>query len=145
MGKLASIAQGLILERLLSDGLPFTPKKSRVASRLLILSSVLGLVSLGFLIVAMNEYLKTQYPPEMAALLTAGGVFALSLMTGLIAAAINQYQRHRTDVFKNDVKRMVKSTIATLDNELGDTVRDNPLLSVLVSAAAGLKVGDKIL
>jgi hypothetical protein len=145
MPKLMAIAEGILLEKVLFEGWPLSRKKNRLGQALFVLSGLLTLVAISFLIIAFYAWVQSQYPPETAALLTAGAVLGLALLVGFAGHGIIHQRRLHTEAAKTNIQHTIKSTIAALDDELGDQVRDNPITAVLLAALAGYVASETIL
>jgi hypothetical protein len=144
MPKLLAIAETLLLDRVLSQGWPVS-NKSKAGFALILLSALLGAVATGLLIVALHAWLGTQFTPDLAALITAGVVFALSIIAALTAAGIMHKRTLHMQSMKNDLKGNLQTILASFDDELGDHVRENPAMALALATVAGFILADRVL
>lgn len=141
---LLGLAERYFLQKLVSGDFPFS-RQSRAASWLRLLAGVLSVIGTGFLIVALYYWLDANYTPDMAALIAAGSVFAVALLASGIAGLIVMERKSKMRAMKEEVKKNLAAVFETLDDELGQPVRDNPAASVLLSALAGYAVTERII
>lgn len=142
MAALKAIAETVLLEQVLSHALP---KKSKAGLGLQLLAGVLVIVALGFLIAALHAWLVAQYTPDVAALITAGAIFALAMVAALAAYGVAHQRRLRVAMFKHDMKNNIQNVIDTFDEELGEHVRENPVTALAVAGIAGFILADRVL
>lgn len=150
MSKLLAIAQAVAFEKLVAGGVSMVAsRKSTAGYGLYVVSGLLGFVALGFLIAAFYAWALAVYAPDIAALMTAGVVSGLALAAAITAYVVNhkrQIQRQiRQESMKDDILTHVKAVIATVDDEFGDQIRENPTMAVLLASVAGFIAADKIL
>ncbi len=81
--------------------------------------------------------------------MTAGLTAGFALIAALAAYSINHKREIKRQLqqesFKNDLLSNVKAVIATVDDEFGDKIRENPTTAVLLASLAGFIAADKIL
>lgn len=149
MSKLLAIAEAVAFEKLVMGGVSMATRKSKAGFGLCAISGILGLVAIGFLIAAFYAWALVIYRPDIAALLTAGVAAGLAVVVAGIAYAVNnkrELERQlRQETMKDDLMGHLKAAIATVDDEFGDQVRENPVMAVLLAGLAGFVAADKIL
>ena len=150
MSKLLAIAQAVAFEKLVAGGVSMVAsRKSTAGYGLYVVSGFLGFVALGVLIAAFYALDLAGHAPEIAALMTAGVVSGLALAAAITAYVVNhkrQIQRQiRQESMKDDILTHVKAVIATVDDEFGDQIRENPTMAVLLASVAGFIAADKLL
>jgi len=149
MSKLLAIAEAVAFEKLVSGGLAMATNKSKAGFGLCAVSGLLGFTAVGFLIAAFYAWALAAYRPDIAALMTAALVAAFALVAAVGAYAINHKReikrKLRQETFKNDLLSNIKAVVATVDDELGDQIRENPTTAVLLAGLAGYIAADKIL
>jgi len=141
---LLGMAERYFLQKLVSGDFPFT-RTSRTASWLRLMSGILAIIGTGFLIVAMYYWLDANYSPDVAALIAAGAIFAVALLSAGIAGLIIIERRSRMQRMKEEVKKNLAAVFETIDDELGQPVRENPVASVLLASLAGFAVADRVI
>ncbi|HEY8962854.1 MAG TPA: hypothetical protein VIN59_00170 [Alphaproteobacteria bacterium] len=109
------------------------------------MSGILAIIGTGFLIVAMYYWLDANYSPDVAALIAAGAIFAVALLSAGIAGLIIIERRSRMQRMKEEVKKNLAAVFETIDDELGQPVRENPVASVLLASLAGFAVADRVI
>jgi len=141
---IAAAVERYVLQSLLSGDFPFN-RTSRTASMLRMAAALLIAIGTGFLIYAMHLWLQANYTPDMAALISAGTVFALAALAGCISWLIVAERRSRLAAMKEDVKRNLHAVFETLDDELGQPIRDNPIASLVLACVTGYAVADRVI
>jgi hypothetical protein len=144
MPKLMAIAETLVLEQILARSLPVS-KKSRAGLALFAFSALLLIVATGFLIAAFHSWVVAQFAPDIAALITAGVVFALAIIAALTAYGVMHQRELRMAAVKHDLKSNLQDVFAAFDDELGDKVRENPVTAVALAGLAGFILADRVL
>lgn len=149
MSKLLAIAQAVAFEKLVRGGMSMAVRKSGAGYGFYFVSSLLGLVAAGFLVAGFYAWALIGYRPDIAALMTAGLTGSLALIAAIAAYGINhkheRLRQIRQESLKNDLMTNMKAVIASIDDEIGDHVRENPTTSVVLAALAGFIAADKIL
>ncbi len=107
-------------------------------------SAVLGVVSMVYLIIAMSYWLKTQYTPEVAALVTAGTVLSLALLVAACGYAYNVARKSKVEAVTDELKIKVIKAIEAVSEEMEDPIRNYPKSSVALATLAGYLFGTKV-
>jgi len=141
---LLGLAEQYFLRKIVSGDFPFG-RTSHAASWLRVFAGILSVVGTGFLVAAMYYWLKDNYSPDVAALIAAASIFAVALLSAGIAGLIVAERRSRMAKMKDEVKKNLAAVFETLDDELGQPVRNNPGASVALAALAGFITADRLI
>jgi hypothetical protein len=145
MPKFLAIAEAMLLEKVMK-GAWAVSQKGQAGTMLMAAAGLLSLVAGGFFIVAFHAWAHIQYPdrPDLAALATAGAILAVSVVLAAIAYGVAHRRELRRQSLKTEIQHNVEAAIATLDDELGDHIRENPATAVLLAGLAGFILADKV-
>ncbi len=144
MSAYLKIAEQLVVDRLLGRAFPFTGK-SKAVLMFIALAFVALFTALGFFIHGLHLWFVQEFEPHIAAILTGGSLMFVAFIFAFIAYIILYYKRIRVERMKVDIAHQVQSAFLVANTELGQPVKNNPKLSILAAALAGLIAGDKIL
>ena len=107
-------------------------------------AAVLGIVSVMYVIVAMSYWLKTQYAPEVAALITSGAVLLVALLIAACGYAYSIARKSKIEAVTDELKLKVINAIEAVSEEMEDPIRTYPKSSVALATLAGYMVGTKL-
>ncbi len=120
-------------------------RKADLGQGVFALSIFFVCIGFGFLIYGVHTSLSQTYAPQTAAMMTSGVSFGFAILVGLLTYAAMMYRRSRIQKYKKEMVHRVESAVASLDDQFGDTIRDNPKMAVLLATAAGFFLEDRIL
>ncbi len=130
-----------LIERVFMDKLVGAPSPF---SGLQNLKKFLCVLSLSFLIFALilliygaHIWLSVRYSEDMAAILTGTISLALSMSIASIFLAVLYYQKTHFRKLHEEISDKIKSSLSTLENELGDPIRENPKTAVILASFLG--------
>jgi hypothetical protein len=137
----------LSIENFLVDNL-LNARQSRTNTRggtgIFLLCGVFVCLGLGFIIYGAHLSFTDQYSPQAAATMT--GILSLSfaiLIAGFVYAVGKyqdlQMQKSRLKIFEN-----AKVFLSSLDDEIGDPIRNHPKASIAIAALTGFLLEDRI-
>lgn len=145
MNSLFAVAENLLIDRLISNGAPFTGS-NKAGLGLIALAGFMFLMSMGFFTWAAYIWMANNLDPLTAAIITGGITFLVASLCTLGAYALLKYKRYRIKKLKNEVSETINQVLAEFTgDEITQPIKDNPKSSALIASVAGLIVGDQIL
>jgi hypothetical protein len=144
MSAFTAVVKQLLLTQMLSNTLPST-KHHKIGDSLLLLTTVLGSVALLFLILALYIWLKENYEPEMAALLTGAVALILACLAGGAAFWVSNRRLLKVNHFAHDAKKHLLSLVENFTEDLEEPIRKHPKVAVLLAGIIGYILGDRVL
>ncbi len=143
MATVLGALETLVMDGLLRDHLPLT-MKSTVGQGILALAG--GFIVLGFGCILYGAYLwlAVRYTPETAAMATGGLSIALALVVLGLALLALCYQQRRVTALRRSIAKRVQDGMDALDAELGDSIRANPKLALLLGALGGFALEKRL-
>jgi hypothetical protein len=111
-----------------------------------LLVAAVGITATGvFLCLALYEYLLTHFNPTVAALITAAGVFVLSLVILWIGSALSKSVAKQARREREKHGGNLNAISAELGQALGASaqgfIAKKPILSLIVALAGGFAIG----
>lgn len=136
------LIERVVIDRLFSAVVPLSgiQKMGQFFSALSIAFLVAGLV---FLIYGAHTWLSLHYGTATAATVT--GIISLALsgiIAGIIFAIIHQ-QKIRAKKLRKEVTDKMQSSLAMLEHELSDPVRENPKTALVIASFLGALAEDR--
>lgn len=144
MSALMSIAEHMIVERVIGNGSPVTGRL-KVGLGLTALSGLLIAVGTGFLLFSAYLWMETNLPAQTAALYT--GVLALgtAIVLSLIAYAVIIVRKRKAEKMKQELIETIHLAMEVADEELTKPVHDRPKTSILIASVAGYLIGERFI
>lgn len=140
MGGALALIEQLVIDRVLSNGVPFTGK-SKAGLGLVVLSGLFLLLGTGFIIWGSYLWLSYHYTRDIAALVTGLVIFCLSILMALGAYALLKFRERNFQKIKADVANSFRALLETADEELTGPLRENPKMAVLIASLSGFLAG----
>lgn len=109
---------------------------------LMAVTGILGLVTVLFILLALQAYLAEFYGVPAAWLLTAAATFVITCIVYLIAS-YSQRKRAIVQKVKEEVEDRL-TPMAQIIEQLAEPVKDHPLAAVLLAGLAGVMAGEKL-
>lgn len=144
MTTVTRVIEHVLVDKLLNKQ-PAMSRKAEIGQGVFALSIFFVCIGFGFLIYGVHMTLSQIYPPQTAAVMTSAVSFGFAIAIGLLAYAAMMYRRNRIKKYKQEMVQRVESAVASLDDQFGDTIRENPKMAVLLATAAGFFLEDRIL
>ena len=144
MATLLNALETVVMDGLLRDHLPLT-MRSTVGQGILALAG--GFIVLGFGGILYGAYLwlLVHYTPQTAAMATGGLSLVLALVILGLAMLALCYQQRRVNALRRSISKRAQDGMAALDEELGDSIRANPKLALLLGALGGFALEKRLL
>lgn len=143
MSKLLPIAEQLLMMGAI--GGQMQPRKQDKTLQIIYgFAAVLVLVSVMFMILALSYWLKQNYEPDVAAIVTGGVVLSLALLVTAVGYAYSVIRKSKIHAVGDELKDKVFKAIEDISEELEDPIRDYPKSSVALATLAGYLFGTKI-
>jgi energy-converting hydrogenase Eha subunit E len=101
----------------------------------------LGLV---FLIYGAYLYMLTLYSPQVTAVMTGILSIAIALVMLGFVYLVTKYRSLKAQKTRLKILEGIKSTLSSLDDEVGDPIRNHPKLSVTIAALSGFILENKL-
>lgn len=140
MGGALALVEQLVIDRVLSNGVPFTGK-SKAGLGLIALSGFFLLVGLCFIVWGSYLWLSNNYPPDVAALIMGLVIFSLAILCALGAYTLLKFRERNFQQIKSEIAQTFRAVLETADEELTGPLRDNPKTAVLAASVTGFLTG----
>jgi len=144
MTTVTRVIEHLLVDKLLTKQ-PAASRKADIGQGVFALSIFFVCIGFGFLIYGVHMTLSQVYAPQTAALMTSVVSFGFAIVVGLLAYTAMMYRRSRIKKYKQEVVHKVENIVASLDDQFGGTIRENPKMAILLASAAGFFLEDRIL
>lgn len=144
MNNILSLAEQVVVDRVLSNNPPVSGKTKAGVSFMLI-SAFFVFIGLAFLMYAGFLWLLRNYSFEEAALGVGLGSLLLAGVIGLISYITLKYRQAKIKQAKQDLIETMEAAIELADHEFSEPIRNNPKTSILVASVAGYVVGERFL
>lgn len=144
MQALMPLVEQVIIDRLLSQRAPLM-RKNKIGIGLMVLAGVMLLLGLVFAALAGYGWLLMHYPQPTAALITAGFILGLSILSSLIGVALLQRRapppRRQNE---EEIMEAVSEIMTIVSEELAEPIKENPKTAVILSGVAGFAAGERM-
>ena len=140
----SKVVEHIIIRNVLDSDMPFVGRTAIERISLALCAVMVG-VGLIFLLYALYLYLQTVQTPAMAAGVTGLGALILGGMIGSVQMFAVWFKLRKIRKMKADLETIVRDVIASANDDVGASVRENPKLAVMVAALAGYMLGDRFL
>lgn len=141
---LMKVVEHVILKRMLNSNLPFVGRTA-IEHIFFMLCALMMAVGCVFLVYALYLYLQTVQTPAMAAGMTGLMALALGGLMGGGQLAVMWIKLRKMKKAQADIEAVVREIITAAHDEVGENVRENPKLAVMVAAFLGYALGDRFL
>lgn len=143
ISSIATVLELAVIDKVLRGETPLSTK-SRSEQNFAALSGFLACIGLGFLIYAAHLWLLPRYTPETAAALTAALAFFLAFVVMVGAYTCMALKRSHLSKFRQNITKNIESALEMLDDDLGNTIRENPKTALAAAWITGFVIGDRI-
>lgn len=144
MNTVLRIAEGMIVDRLISNKAPVTGE-SKLKLFLVTFSLVTGVGGLALLYYSAYLYLSTIYTLTVVTAIMGALTLLLSFLCVLTLLGIHKYKMWKMRQIREEVMAIAKEALEMFEKEAAKPVNDNPKSSVLASVIAGYAVGNRFL
>lgn len=145
MNALLPLIEQAIVNGVLDKKAPFM-RKNKFGVGFAALSALLFIMALIFAVISLHGWLLTYYLPPVAALIVAGVVLGFSLITGAIGYMFLKSRAKPGSPHEagDDVTKLLGDVTALVEEELSESVRENPKTAVLLASLAGFVAGEHL-
>lgn len=136
------LIERVVIDKLLRDPTPLSGF-DKMGQFLCALSALFLVTGLIFLVYGAHSWLSIHYSGEIAASIT--GIISLLLsviIAGIFFAGLH-YRQARIRKFQKNIADKIKSSLSTLEDELGDPIRENPKTALIIASFLGFLVEDQ--
>ncbi len=114
-----------------------------ITNQIAFVSIIFVMVALGFFIVATYVWLAKNYQTDMAAAITGFIALFAAFIMGLVALAIMHYKQRSMKKLRHEVKESMTNFVESVDEVLGEPIKENPKIAALVALSIGFILGEK--
>lgn len=143
MQALMPLIEQVIIDRLLSQKAPLM-RKNKFGIGLTVLGGAMFLLGLVFAALAGYGWLLMHYPQPTAALITAGFILGLSILTSLVGVALLQRRAPPRRQDEEEIMEAVSEIMTIVSEELAEPIQENPKTAVILSGVAGFAAGERM-
>ncbi len=97
-----------------------------------------------FLIYGAYLYMLTLYSPQFTALMTGILSLAIALVIFGFVYLVTKYRYLKAQKTRLKILEGLQSTLSSLDDEVGEPIRNHPKLSVIIAAISGFILENKL-
>lgn len=139
MSGIATVVEELLLATVISEKI-LMPRKSKADWALIGLSALLGSMGVFLAALGLDRFLEERYPPDLAAMITAGLLFAAAFVSAAVAYFLRRQRALKLAEERNEFGKNILSLLDEVCSELNEPVRESPKTAVMLAALAGFFV-----
>ncbi len=137
-----------LIERIMIDKLLCAPPPlsglEKIKQFLAALSITFLIIGLVFLVYGAHMWLLLHYNEDMAAIITGLISLALSIVITSMLLGVIYYHKMLVSKMHQKLAEKIKSSLSMLEIELGDPVKENPKMAIIIASLLGFLGEDKI-
>ncbi len=133
-----------IFDRLFDTEPSFLQNKRGNGQELQALSVIFLCLGLGFIIYGSHLWLVNKYTPEATAGITGILIIICALIIAISAYWISLYRQLKMKKMRRTLLEKFKSSLSSLDDELGGPIRENPKTAILLASLIGFALEERI-
>jgi hypothetical protein len=137
MSRIAAVIEELVLATVMNGKVLLPPPKTGIYWQLMGIALLLAGVAFFLLVLALERFFENLYPPDIAALATAGVVIGLAGVVAIAAYFIRRQQMAVAETRKRQMGNNIQTLVSDIFTELDEPVRENPKTAMAVAALAG--------
>lgn len=137
--------EGIVVERLLSNNVPFTGK-SKLGIGLYAFFAFMFFSGIVFLLYAWYLWLNTTYPAEVAALTTGLSSIGFALVSLMVGNMILSNRRRKAEIARQktqaEMTEAIQNFVLLAAQDFETPVRENPKTAVAAASIIGFVAGE---
>lgn len=137
------LIEGIMVDKLFGAPAPLSGLE-KIGQFLCVLSISFLVAGLVFLVYGAHSWLSIHYSSEGVASVITGAIsLTLSVIIASALFAVIRYHQSRVRKLHKNIANKIKSSLSTLEDELGDPIRENPKTALVIASFLGFLAEEK--